>query len=106
MVNYQISNFKNLLSPLRYPGPKSGLVDYIKQILEINSLNPCLYIEPFFGGGSVAINLLNKNLDDRAENPVRARDIGRLEFDSQYYQALIKAPKPYRAKLVEILKGD
>ena len=51
-----------LLSPLRYPGSKRGLVGYIKEALEINSMKPSLYIEPFVGGGSVAINLLNDNL--------------------------------------------
>ena len=65
MINYLMANFKTLLSPLRYPGSKRGLVDYIKETLEINSLKPSLYIEPFVGGGSVVINLLNKNLVDK-----------------------------------------
>lgn len=52
-------------SPLRYPGSKRGLVDYIKQTLALNNLSPSLYIEPFVGGGSVAINLLKANLVQR-----------------------------------------
>lgn len=60
-----MTNFKTLFSPLRYPGSKRGLVDYINQVLEINNLRPSLYIEPFIGGGSVAINLLNRNLVDK-----------------------------------------
>lgn len=60
-----MKRFKTLLSPLRYPGSKRGLVDYISETLKINFLKPSLYIEPFVGGGSVAINLLNKGLVDR-----------------------------------------
>lgn len=60
-----MNNSKTLLSPLRYPGSKRGLVDYIIQALELNNLKPALYIEPFVGGASVAINLLNRKLVDK-----------------------------------------
>ena len=56
---------KMLMSPLRYPGSKRRLVDYIKESLKINDLKPSLYVEPFVGGGSVAINLLNENLAEK-----------------------------------------
>jgi len=51
-----------LLSPLRYPGSKRRLFQYIKKSLEINNLKPSLYIEPFAGGASVALQLLKENL--------------------------------------------
>jgi DNA adenine methylase len=51
-----------LLSPLRYPGSKRGLVGYIKQALEINKCKPALYIEPFVGGASVALQLMQDGL--------------------------------------------
>ncbi|MBI9047769.1 MAG: DNA adenine methylase [Anaerolineaceae bacterium] len=54
------------MSPLRYPGSKRGLIDYIKEALEINAVEPALYVEPFVGGGSVAINLLHENLVNQA----------------------------------------
>ena len=54
------------LSPLRYPGSKRRLVRYIENVLELNSLSPKLYIEPFVGGASVAINLLLENKVDQA----------------------------------------
>ncbi len=57
---------KSITSPLRYPGSKRGLVSYVNEVLKINALKPSLYIEPFIGGGSIAINLLNENLVDRA----------------------------------------
>ena len=44
-------------SPLRYPGGKTKLYDYVKEILHINSLNST-YIEPFAGGAGLAIKLL------------------------------------------------
>ena len=53
---------KTLISPLRYPGSKRRLVDYISEALRINGIRPSLFIEPFVGGGSVVINLLKKNL--------------------------------------------
>ncbi len=49
---------KPLLSPLRYPGSKRWLTGYIHEALEVNALHPALYIEPFVGGGSVALRML------------------------------------------------
>jgi hypothetical protein len=31
---------------------------------------------------------------------------GRAAFESQHYQTLVKTPKPYRVRLIEILKGE
>jgi DNA adenine methylase len=55
-----------IISPLRYPGSKRRLAEYIKQTLELNSLKPVLYIEPFVGGGSVALQLLQGGLVNQA----------------------------------------
>jgi len=61
-----MSSQLHYLSPLRYPGSKRRLSKYIKQALELNGLKPTLYIEPFVGGGSVALQLLQDNLIERA----------------------------------------
>jgi len=45
-------------SPLRYPGGKARIVNYIKQIFEENSLRGGVYVEPYAGGASVALTLL------------------------------------------------
>ena len=46
------------VSPLRYPGGKLKVVDYIKQVFEVNDLCDGHYIEPYAGGASVALALL------------------------------------------------
>ena len=49
------------LSPLRYPGSKNKTYNYIKYLIALNNCDT--YIEPFVGGGSVAIKLLlNKDV--------------------------------------------
>ncbi len=55
----------NYLSPLRYPGSKRHLAKYVQQALDLNSLRPYLYVEPFVGGGSVALQLLHDNIVDK-----------------------------------------
>lgn len=51
-----------MISPLRYPGSKKRLSGLISQTLTLNQLTPRLYIEPFVGGGSVALRLLAEQL--------------------------------------------
>lgn len=46
------------VSPLRYPGGKLKVVDYLKRLMEANNLCDGTYIEPYAGGASVALSLL------------------------------------------------
>lgn len=55
---------KQTMSPLRYPGGKNVLYDYVKNLIISNNLEGCTYIEPYTGGGSVAIKLLYENIVD------------------------------------------
>lgn len=48
-------------SPLRYPGGKVKLYNYVVKILENNNLIGCTYVEPFAGGSGLALKLLFKN---------------------------------------------
>lgn len=45
-------------SPLRYPGGKGKLANYVASILEMNGLEGGHYAEPFAGGAAVALELL------------------------------------------------
>ncbi|HHQ6559109.1 TPA: DNA adenine methylase [Serratia fonticola] len=45
-------------TPLRYPGGKGKLSYYIKSIIDVNSINDGVYIEPYAGGAAVALELL------------------------------------------------
>lgn len=52
----------SILSPLRYPGAKRRLAGYIAEVLHLNALRPRLFVEPFAGGASVSLQLLNDDL--------------------------------------------
>jgi DNA adenine methylase len=45
-------------SPLRYPGGKSCLSDFLTCLIDINNLNHCTYAEPYAGGAGAALTLL------------------------------------------------
>lgn len=45
-------------SPLRYPGGKSRLTNFMKLVIEKNNLTNGVYAEPFAGGSGVALGLL------------------------------------------------
>ena len=49
---------RELISPLRYPGGKGKMAGVFKRIIEENELLDGTYVEPFVGGGSVALSLL------------------------------------------------
>ncbi len=48
-------------SPLRYPGGKSKLTPLVDKLMRSASINNGVYIEPFVGGGGVALSLLINN---------------------------------------------
>jgi DNA adenine methylase len=68
------------VSPLRYPGGKLKVVDYIKRLLEANDLCDGTYIEPYAGGASVALSLL---FNQYVQN-VRINDIDRSIYAFWY----------------------
>lgn len=45
------------LSPLRYPGGKACLADYLRRLIELNVVN-CTYFELYAGGAGAALDLL------------------------------------------------
>lgn len=45
-------------SPLRYPGGKAVLSDFLASTVALNGIEDCVYCEPYAGGAGAAINLL------------------------------------------------
>jgi len=56
---------QGLLSPLRYPGGKRKLAAYIAEAIQKNDLHPRLFVEPFAGGASISLYLLEQGLVDQ-----------------------------------------
>ena len=46
------------ISPLRYPGGKKKLTNFLASILSLNSIDKGVYLEPFAGGAGAALHLL------------------------------------------------
>lgn len=78
----------SILSPLRYVGSKRRLAGYIKQVLKLNELRPSLFVEPFGGGFSVSLQLLNDGSVERVgfidRDPLVASFWQSVFFDSDW----------------------
>jgi len=61
----RIPERRRVLSPLRYPGGKRRLVPYLASVLAENDLEPDLFVEPYAGGASVALELVDLGLVKR-----------------------------------------
>lgn len=70
----------NYVSPLRYPGGKLKVVDYIKKLFDVNDLTGGTYIEPYAGGASVALSLLFDNYAGK----IKINDIDRAIYAFWY----------------------
>lgn len=51
------------VTPLRYPGSKNKIRGYLQHLVEVNDTK--IYIEPYVGGGSVAMRLLLDGVVDK-----------------------------------------
>jgi len=54
----------SIVSPLRYAGSKRRFASYVAEVLVANNYRPRLFVEPFAGGLSVALQMLADNLVD------------------------------------------
>lgn len=54
------------VSPLRYPGSKAFLVDYLDDLLQENGLSGCTLCEPFAGSAIVSLELLKRETINHA----------------------------------------
>lgn len=55
-----------IISPLRYPGSKRKLFNYLEKVLNCNGFSPQILIEPFVGGGSIFLNFLHHHKTAKA----------------------------------------
>ncbi len=53
---------KIVKSPLRYPGSKQKFIRTFVDILKKNNIQPDLFIEPFAGGLSISLHMLQNNI--------------------------------------------
>ncbi|MEX2652089.1 MAG: DNA adenine methylase [Acidimicrobiia bacterium] len=59
------SGAERFRSPLRYPGGKGKIANYLKLLILSNDLPGCDYIEPYAGGAGAALALLFEEYVDR-----------------------------------------
>lgn len=52
------------INPLRYPGAKRTLINYIDNLLFANNLRGCCFIEPYAGSAVVGLELLQRGTID------------------------------------------
>lgn len=55
-----------IISPLRYPGSKASLTDYIASVIEANLLSGCTIIEPYAGSATVSLEMLSRGFVQHA----------------------------------------
>lgn len=76
------------VSPLRYPGAKRWMANYIKFSILQNPIYPQLFIEPFSGGASVSLSVLYEGLVERIglvdRDPLIAAFWKTLFFDTEW----------------------
>lgn len=78
-------------SPLRYPGGKRRLVNFMKTIIQENNLLGCQYVEPYAGGASIGLALLI----DGYVNPIHINDLDRAVY-AFWYSVLHKTEELIR----------
>ena len=74
-------------SPLRYPGGKAILSEFLQCAIYDNGLQGCSYIEPFAGGAGAGLELLTAGHVDR----VVINDVDRAIYS--FWNSVIKRPK-------------
>lgn len=73
------------ISPLRYPGGKGKIADFFANIFIDNNLEGGTYVEPYVGGGSVALYLLFNGLADNIIINDRDRSLYAFWYAALYY---------------------
>ena len=73
-------------SPLRYPGSKRKLFNYLERVSAHNDLQPQVLVEPFVGGGSIFLNFLS--IHEKGEAVIADKD----ELVYSFWKTLFTEP--------------
>jgi DNA adenine methylase len=73
-------------TPLRYPGGKAKLTDFLKLVIAENNLLGCDYAEAYAGGAGIALNLLVHGYAER----IHLNDLNRSVF--AFWDSVINYP--------------
>lgn len=74
-------------TPLRYPGGKGKLAQYVKRLIAENGLLDGLYVEPYAGGAAIALELLFHEYVSR----IHINDVSRPVF--AFWHSVLTAPE-------------
>lgn len=74
-------------SPLRYPGGKGKVAQFIRILLRRNGLSGGHYVEPYAGGAAVALTLLNNEF----VNHIHINDLDPAIF--AFWRAVVETPE-------------
>lgn len=83
-------------SPLRYPGGKGKIGNYIKLLILENSLEGIHYVEPYAGGASVAVSLLLEGY----VSGIQINDLNEGVYN--FWRLLKEDPDLLCAKIIEV----
>lgn len=75
-----------LTTPLRYPGGKSGLTNFLRLVLSENGLRGGHYVEPYCGGAGAAVALLRAE----AVSHIHLNDVDPAVF--AFWRTLVREP--------------
>ncbi|WP_128103652.1 DNA adenine methylase [Paenibacillus sp. DCT19] len=84
-------------SPLRYPGGKSQLTKFVKNLISINGLVDLTYIEPFSGGSGISINLILNDVVKRIiindiDPSIHAFWYSILNMNDEFIEKILETP--------------
>lgn len=74
-------------TPLRYPGGKGRLTQFVADLIETNGLTGCHYVEPYAGGAGIAITLLYLEYASQ----IHLNDLNRSVH--AFWRAVLKEPE-------------
>lgn len=76
-------------TPLRYPGGKGKLFNFMVKIIELNNLNDIHYAEPYAGGAGLALRLLTQG----AASKIYLNDLNKAVYS--FWESVLHRPDEF-----------